>query len=85
MVCKEDAREKIDPIKERICRRASLEFKNATYANLGIGWVIKSNFKILILRVKIVIKIYRLPMLVPNYIPKSIDVFLHGIKKIIKF
>lgn len=25
-----------DPVREKIARRAALEFKNATYANLGI-------------------------------------------------
>lgn len=45
-----------NPVRERIARRAALEFKNGTFANLGIG----------------------LPMLVADYIPKEMDVFLHG-------
>ena len=28
---------KLDPVRERIARRAALEFKNGMYANLGIG------------------------------------------------
>lgn len=28
---------KLDPVRERIARRASLEFKNGMYSNLGIG------------------------------------------------
>jgi 3-oxoacid CoA-transferase B subunit len=46
----------IDPIRERIARRAALEFKSGMYANLGIG----------------------LPVLVANFIPKDVHVFLQA-------
>ena len=46
----------IDPVRERIARRAALEFKSGMYANLGIG----------------------LPVLVANFIPKDVHVFLQA-------
>lgn len=45
-----------DPVRERIARRAALEFKNGMYANLGIG----------------------LPMLVADFIPSDMKVFLQA-------
>lgn len=47
---------RFDPVRERIARRAALEFKNGMYANLGIG----------------------LPMLVADFIPRDMRVFLQA-------
>lgn len=53
---KEGKKARFNPVRETIARRAALEFKNGTFANLGIG----------------------LPMLVADFIPKDMDVFLHA-------
>lgn len=47
---------RFDPVRERIARRAALEFEDGMYANLGIG----------------------LPMLVADFIPSSVRVFLQA-------
>ncbi|CAF0718051.1 unnamed protein product [Brachionus calyciflorus] len=55
-VVKGTVTKKFDPSRERIARRAALEFKDGMYANLGIG----------------------LPMLVADFIPKKLQVFLQA-------
>lgn len=47
---------RFDPVRERIARRAALEFEDGMYANLGIG----------------------LPMLVADFIPSTMRVFLQA-------
>ena len=49
-------KKQFDPKKERIARRAALEFKTGMYANLGIG----------------------IPGLVPNFLPKDIQITFHS-------
>ena len=47
---------RFDPVREKIARRAALEFRTGMYANLGIG----------------------LPMLVADFIPANVKVFLQA-------
>jgi acyl CoA:acetate/3-ketoacid CoA transferase beta subunit len=53
---KQTEKQQFDPKRERIARRAAIEFKTGMYANLGIG----------------------LPMLVANFIPDDVKIFLQA-------